>query len=179
VAGPQGRRRIPIDRFWRADGVRNHGLAAGDILVAVRIPKTPCGHRGAYGKLRDRGAIDYPLLGVAARLDVDGDGVVCHSDVVLTGLAATPRRVQQAGVLLRGTRPATPGFASQVAEVAEAAFCQCHPIENIAGDAAWRREMVRVYVRRTLARCDVSASGDCHEPTAPLVGPDLRLEHRR
>ena len=104
IASPHGRRQEPIDQFWTHDGIHNHRLDDGEILVSVRIPQTPAGHRGAYGKLRDRGAIDYPLLGVAVRLDVD-----------------------------------------------DAAFRQCHPLENIPGDAGWRREMVRVYVRRTLA----------------------------
>jgi 4-hydroxybenzoyl-CoA reductase subunit beta len=156
VAGRHGRRQVPIDRFWTSDGVRNHRLGDDEILVSIIIPKTPAGHRGAYGKLRDRGAIDYPLLGVAARLDLDGDGMVQQADLVLTALAAIPRRVTSADALLRGTRPGTPGFAGQMDEVADRAFRQCHPLENIAGDADWRREMIRVYVRRTL---EAAASG--------------------
>lgn len=150
IASLHGRRQVPIDQFWTPDGVRNHRLADGEILVSIKIPRRPAGHRGAYGKLRDRGAIDYPLLGVAARLDLGGDGMVQQSDLVLTALAATPRRIKSADALLQGTRPGTPAFVGQVDAVADAAFRQCHPLENIAGDAGWRREMVRVYVRRTL-----------------------------
>ena len=151
IASPHGRRQEPIDQFWTHDGIHNHRLDDGEILVSVRIPQTPAGHRGAYGKLRDRGAIDYPLLGVAVRLDVDDEGIVQRSDVVLTALAAAPRRIASAGALLKGTRPGTSSFETQVDGVADAAFRQCHPLENIPGDAGWRREMVRVYVRRTLA----------------------------
>lgn len=156
IVSRQGRRLEPVNQFWTADGVRNHHLADGEILVAIRIPQTPAGHRGAYGKLRDRGAIDYPLLGVAARLDLGGDGTVQRSDLVLTALAASPRRVKSADTLLKGTRPGTSGFAEQANAVADAAYGQCHPLENIPGDAGWRREMVRVYVRRTL---DAAAAG--------------------
>jgi len=161
IAGQRGRRQVPIEQFWTSDGVRHHRLADGEILVAVRIPKTPAGHRGAYGKLRDRGAIDYPLLGVAVRLDLGRDGTVERSDVVVTALAAAPRRVTSAEALLRGTRTGTPAFAGQVDAVADAAFRQCHPLENIAGDAGWRREMVRVYVRRTLEAA-AAGSGPVH-----------------
>ncbi|MCX6544380.1 MAG: FAD binding domain-containing protein [Acidobacteria bacterium] len=151
VAGQAGgRRRVSIERFWTVDGARNHCLGDDEILVSVRIPKTPAGHRGAYGKLRDRGAIDYPLLGVAVRLDLDGDGLVERSDVVVTALAAAPKRVTSADASLRGVWAGTAAFADQVDTVADAAFGQCHPIENIPGDAGWRREMIRVYVRRTL-----------------------------
>lgn len=150
IAGPHGRRRVPIDGFWIADGVRNHQLAGDEILVCIRIPSTPTGHRGAYGKLRDRGAIDYPLLGVAARLDLDDNGAVQKADLVLTALAAIPKRIDSVGSLLHGTRPGTPDFAAQIDAVADRAYRQSHPLENIPGDAVWRREMVRVYVRRTL-----------------------------
>lgn len=149
IAGPGGRRLVPIDDFWMTDGIRNHRLGRDEILVSIRIPKTPAGHRGAYGKLRDRGAIDYPLLGVAARLDLDDAGLVQRADLVLTALAAVPKRVASAGRQLVGTRPGTPDFATRIEAVADIAFREAHPIENIPGDADWRREMVRVYVRHT------------------------------
>ena len=34
--------------------------------------------------------------------------------------------------------------------IAQQAFKQCHPLENIIVDPDWRRAMVTVYVRRTL-----------------------------
>ncbi|MEI6666846.1 MAG: FAD binding domain-containing protein [Acidobacteriota bacterium] len=151
IAGVAGRREVALDQFWTSDGARHHHLAEGEILTAVRIPATGAGHRGAYGKLRDRGAIDFPLLGVAARLDVGTDGLIRRSDLVLTTLAAAPRRVSAAAALLAGGRPGTSEFHQRVIAAAEAAFRQCHPLENISGDTVWRRDMIRVYVGRTLA----------------------------
>src|SRR5262249_22725384 len=63
IEGPDGRRQISIDDFWLADGIFNKKLEHAEILVELRVPATPRGHRGAYGKLRDRGSIDFPLLG--------------------------------------------------------------------------------------------------------------------
>lgn len=150
IEGPAGRRMAEIDGFYVADGTRNHRLAPGEILVAVRIPPVPEGHRGAYGKLRERGSIDFPLLGVAARLDLDGGGVVERADLVLTALAARPARVKLAAQRLPGHRIGTAGFAAAVDEVASAAYRQCHTLANLPGDAWWRREVIPVYVRRTL-----------------------------
>jgi len=161
VAGPAGRRRIPINEFWTADGRRNHTLRAGELLTAVRIPPTRAGHRGAYGKLRDRGAIDYPLLGIAVRLDVDPAGIVSGADVVVTALAAAPRRVKAAAELLAGVPVPSAAFTDRAARVGDAAHQQCHPLENIPGDAGYRREMVRVYVRRTLEAA-ATGSGPVH-----------------
>jgi 4-hydroxybenzoyl-CoA reductase subunit beta len=150
IEGPAGRRTAEINSFYVADGTRNHRLAPGEILVAVRIPPVPEGHRGAYGKLRERGSIDFPLLGVAARLDLDDNGVVERADLVLTALAARPARVKLAAQRLPGHRVGTASFASAVGEVAGAAYRQCHTLANLPGDAWWRREVIPVYVRRTL-----------------------------
>ena len=150
IEGPEGRRSLPVDEFWVADGIWNKKLEPGEILVEARIPPTPAGHRGAYGKLRERGSIDFPLLGVAARIDLDAGGVVERADLVVTALAARPLRIQQAAAILAGAKTGTPGFEERISEAADQAYKRCHPLENIPGDADYRREMVPVLVRRTL-----------------------------
>jgi 4-hydroxybenzoyl-CoA reductase subunit beta len=161
IEGPDGRRTVPIDEFFVADGIYNKKLDVGELLVEVRVPPTPPGHRGAYGKLRDRGSIDFPLLGVAVRLDLDDDGVVGDADIVLTALQARPLRIQRARAILRGSRPGEPGFDEAATDAAAQAHKQCHPLANIPGDAEYRREMVPVYVRRTLAAA-ATRSGPVH-----------------
>ena len=150
IVGPTGRRVVPIDDFWLADGIYNKRLEPGEILISIRIPPTGAGHRGAYGKLRERGSIDFPLLGVAARLELDAQGVISDADLVLTALAARPVRIKKPAELLRGVRVATPEFEAVLVQCGEAAHKQCHPVANIPGDHDWRREMIPVYVRRTL-----------------------------
>jgi 4-hydroxybenzoyl-CoA reductase subunit beta len=150
IEGATGRRTVPIDEFWISDGIVNRRLAAGEILVSIRVPPTPPGHRGAYGKLRERGSIDFPLLGVACRLDVGDDDRVEHGDVVLTALAARPKRIRGAASRLAGARLGTEAFRRAVEEVAVLAYRQCHTLANVPGDEEWRREMIPVYVRRTL-----------------------------
>ncbi|MFN0243845.1 MAG: FAD binding domain-containing protein [Planctomycetota bacterium] len=150
IEGPRGRRIVPIDDFWLADGVYNKRLEPGEILARIALPPTAAGHRGAYGKLRDRGSIDFPLLGVAVRIDVDAHQAVTSADVVLTALQARPLRIKRASETLAGTIVGSREFESAVVEVAAQAFKQCHPMPNIPGDADYRREMVPVYVRRTL-----------------------------
>ena len=150
IEGPAGRRMAEINGFYVADGTRNHRLASGEILVAVHIPPVPAGHRGAYGKLRERGSIDFPLLGVAVRLDLAEGGIVERADLVLTALAARPTRVKVAAEMLPGRRIGTADFTTTVGRVADAAYRQCHTLANLPGDAWWRREVIPVYVRRTL-----------------------------
>lgn len=160
IEGASGGRVVPVEDFWIADGVLNRRLVPGEILVSIRIPAAPPGHRGAYGKLRERGSIDFPLLGVAARIDLDAEGMVERADLVLTALAAKPRRVAEAAKL-RGLRPGTPEFDRAVLDVAELARRRCRTLTNLPGDAVWRQDMIPVYVKRTL-HAAIAGGGPVH-----------------
>jgi 4-hydroxybenzoyl-CoA reductase subunit beta len=150
IAGPRGRRTVPIDSFWLADGIRNRALEPGELLVEVRVPRQAEGHRGAYGKLRERGSIDFPLFGCAVRLDLDGAGRVADADLCSVALAARPVRVRGVAAELAGVQPGEAAFDEAVERVAGLAERQCRPLENVPGEVEWRQAMVPVYARRTL-----------------------------
>ena len=160
-ANAPSKREVAIDDFWTADGIYNKKLEQGELLTAVRVPPTGLEHRGAYGKLRDRGSIDFPLLGVAVRLELDGQGAVESADLVLTALAAKPKRIKQATEVLAGSVPGEASFDEALESLAQLAYRQCKPMPNIPGDHDYRREMVPVYVRRTL-RAAADGSGPVH-----------------
>jgi len=63
TVGPQGEREFPLEELYTGRGERPLGLAPGEILVEILLPRGRT--KGGYEKLRVRGAIDYPLLGVA------------------------------------------------------------------------------------------------------------------
>jgi len=161
LASPEGEREVPIDEFYNSDGIVNRDVREGELLVAVRIPAPAEGHHGAYGKLRTRGSIDFPLLGVAARVDLEPNGTVSSADLVLTALQARPLRVRKAAELLEGTTPSDADFDETIQSVAAAALKQCHPLANIPGDHEYRHEMVPVYVSRTL-RAAIQRTGPVH-----------------
>jgi 4-hydroxybenzoyl-CoA reductase subunit beta len=158
----RGRQVLPVAELYKSDGAFNKKVSGDQLLVEVRLPETGAGHRGAYGKLRDRGAIDYPLLGLAVRVDLDGSGAVATADAVVVALQARPVRLRRVDELLRGTRPGSEAFDRAVDQAAEAAYQQCHPLPNIPGDHEYRREMVPVYLRRTL-RAAVAGEGPVHQ----------------
>ncbi len=160
-AGPDGRREITVDDLWHNDGIWNKKVGADELLTEVRIPRQAPGHRGAYGKLRDRGSIDFPLLGLAVRLDLDDAGAVADADLVAVALQARPARVRGIAELLQGTRPGEPAFDEAVELTAAAAYKQCRPLDNVPGDSDYRREMVPVYARQTL-RAAVEGTGPVH-----------------
>lgn len=163
VASKRGVRTVPIDEFWRSDGIYNKKLSPNELLVAVRIPPTPAGltHHGAYGKLRQRGSIDFPLLGVACRLDVDAGDKIVDADLVITALAAKPARMRPTQECLVGLPRTGPEFESAVRDLAQRCHKHCNPLTNIPGDAEYRKAMVPVYVRRTLLAA-ADAAGPVH-----------------
>ncbi len=151
ILGPRGARTLKAADFYTADGVKNTVLEPGEIVVRVAVPVI-AGRRSAFEKLRRRGAIDFPLLSVAARVDVDA-GAVTAADVVVSALGARPRRLRAAAKIGAGT-PA----AKIASTLAEAAFAECKPLTNLDEDAEWRRSMVRVLVKKAVERV-VSAAG--------------------
>ncbi len=68
------RRRVKVADFYREDGRAHLAFEADEILVCVHLPPDPL--RSAYAKARVRGAIDFPLAGVAVALALDGKKVM-------------------------------------------------------------------------------------------------------
>ena len=159
--GEGGAQEVPIADLYSPDGIWNKSVEQRDLLVEVRVPVVGAGHRGAYGKLRERGSIDFPLFGCAVRLELDEAGTISDADVCAVALVARPTRVKKVAAELVGTKPGTAAFEEAVERVAQLAFKQCRPMDNVPGDADYRREMVPVYVRRTLMAA-AEASGPVH-----------------
>ncbi len=146
-------RPVPVDALFKADGAYNKKTALHELLTAIEIPATPTGHRGTYQKLRLRDSIDFPQLGVAARLDLDEAGTISHADVVLIALAARPVRVKKAPEQLVGQKPGTPEFEAALEHLADLTERSCRPLPNIPGDETWRSKMVPVYLKKAVRAC--------------------------
>lgn len=88
VAGPGGRRRIPLAELYVEDGRAHLNLGDDDVIVAVHLP--PAGTlRSAYRKIRVRDAIDYPLAGVAVAMSLNGKTIE-RLRIALTGTNSRP-----------------------------------------------------------------------------------------
>ena len=146
LLGKAGERRVRAVDFYTADGIRNTVREPGEIVVSAAIPVL-AGRRSAFEKLRKRGAIDFPLLSIAARVDRDPDGGIVAVDVVVSALGARPRRVRAAAKIAPGTAEA--GLAEALAK---GAFAECKPLTNLDEEAEWRREMVPVLVKKAVCR---------------------------
>lgn len=93
IAGPGGRRTQPLTELYADDGMVHLRLAEDEILTAVVLPDA-AGWRAGYAKSRVRGAIDFPLAGVAIALRLDP--AIADIRVALTGTNSCP-------ILIAGT----------------------------------------------------------------------------
>ena len=100
----QGERRLKLEDLYRDDGIDYSTKANDEVLKGLIIPKAALGRRNVYLKLRRRGSFDFPILGVAATMDVDEQGECRHATVVLTAVASAPKVVSEASTLLQGKK---------------------------------------------------------------------------
>src|SRR5439155_183547 len=116
-----------------------------DGLLGVRVPPPPKGARSGYSKFTARSAEDKALVGVAALIVLDG-GRCTEARIGLGGVAPTPVRARRAEATLRGEVLSN----AAVRAAAEAAAAEAEPLSDLMGSADYRREMIRVWVRRLL-----------------------------
>jgi carbon-monoxide dehydrogenase medium subunit len=142
VVGPAGERTLPLDQLYA--GYLETTLQHGELIAEVKIPAQGA-RRAAYLKCTTRSADDWPALGVAVSFEADGT-VVRDARVVIGAATDTPARLGNAEKTLRGAR-ADDGVLRRAGEAAAA---QAAVIGDQHGTAAYKRELVRVYVARAV-----------------------------
>jgi 4-hydroxybenzoyl-CoA reductase subunit beta len=153
IATPSGTRRMPLDELYRDDGASHLTLAAGEFISAVRVALPGQPWRSGYRKARARGAMDFPLAGVAAVLALR-DGVVVQIGVALSGTNSRP-------IVLRGLD----GWIGQRIDDARLPALgklvqqQVSPMRSTATPSNYRRQVAAVLAQR-LVRELAGSSGE-------------------
>ncbi|MCI4365583.1 MAG: FAD binding domain-containing protein [Thermoplasmata archaeon] len=155
VAGPDGRRRMPLHELYDlgGDGIRRTHLAPGELVVAVHLPEASRGRPGTYLKLRVRPSYDFPELGVAASGVFEGRRVRSLR-LAVGGADPYPRRFDALTDSLVDTELTDERLQEFSARVERAV----RPVHNTFLLPDYRRRMVSVYVRRALTRLRESAA---------------------
>jgi 4-hydroxybenzoyl-CoA reductase subunit beta len=145
LTGPDGERTLPVAALYHDDGMAYLAKRPEEILTAILLPPVD-GLRSTYWKLRRRGAFDFPILGVAASLRLDGDGTCTEARIVLGAVASHPVQAAAAEVVLLGRRLTS----DLIEEAAMAAYQPAKPLDNTDLTLAYRKRMARVFVSRAL-----------------------------
>jgi aerobic carbon-monoxide dehydrogenase medium subunit len=137
-----GERMIPVDGFFQ--GPFTTTLRADEVVTAIRIP-VPTGHAaGSYHKL-ERKVGDFATVAVSVQIELDGRKVK-SAGIGLTSVGATNIKAKQAEKALVGLELKD----DVIAEAARLAAGAAEPKDDIRGTAAYKKDVVRVFVQRGL-----------------------------
>src|ERR1700722_2185211 len=141
--GPGGRRAIPLAGF--VTGPFQNVLEHDEIAVEAVVPAARGARSGGYLKL-ERRVGDFATVGVAVAIETSGTTVV-RAGIALTGVGGSTIGATEAAQALTG-KPLT---ADGIAEAAALAAAAAQPRTNHRGTAEYKRQLVRVFVKRILA----------------------------
>jgi CO/xanthine dehydrogenase FAD-binding subunit len=153
VRGPGGARRVPAAQFYT--GLFTTALSPDELLVAVEIPRRPEGSGSAFLEVSRRHG-DFALAGVAVEIATAGDGRCSHVRLALLSVGDGPVLATSAMRVLSGTVPDDRAL-DEAARVA--ADSDIDPPGDIHASPAYRRQLVRVLVRRALSSALARAAG--------------------
>jgi carbon-monoxide dehydrogenase medium subunit len=152
VRGPKGVRTLPARGFYQDSFVT--ALAPNEILTEIRVPKPGPGTGSAYSKM-ERKVGDFATAGVAVRLNLDGSGTIQKAGIGLTNVGSTAIYASAASDFLKGKT----GSDADLAKSAELARDASSPTADNRGPVDFKKDMVRVWTRRTLRRALDRAKG--------------------
>ena len=142
----RGERTISAAQMYNHDGIEYLQKRPDEIVTRVDLPAIN-GDRTAFRKLRRRGSIDFPILNVAAWIRPSKKGrVVEAARIAIGGIASAPFLCEAAANSMIGREL----NSDSIHEAAASARLESRPLDNTDLDFSWRRQMVEVWVRRTL-----------------------------
>lgn len=149
VVGPEGTRELPVQDLYA--GYYETTLARDELIAEVIVPAMR-ERSAAYIKVTTRTADDWPALGIAVSLGVHHGTL---RDVKIVASAATEKvtRLKAAEKLLENAAVSEP----LLRQAGEAAAGEVAVMADAHGSASYKRELLRVTVRRAVQQALTSS----------------------
>ncbi len=150
-AGPSGIRVIPLAGLFTGDG-KFPSLCShepGLILVSVNVPKAAAGGKSGgkslYRKIRRRGSVDFPLVGLGVWVSLDGE--VCReARLAATGVGTAPVELRRTAALLTGRKVTT----ELTLKAGQEAASEIKPIRTGQTQPSYQKRVLAVAVTEAL-----------------------------
>jgi carbon-monoxide dehydrogenase medium subunit len=142
--GPGGERVVEASAFFV--DLLETALEPHEVLTEVRVPIPGAGSGSAYAKFPNP-ASHYAVVGVAARIDIEG-GAVREARIAVTGAADVAYRSTAAEERLQGSN----GDATAIAEAAGLAVDGQEMLDDLSASAVYRAHLVSVHAQRAMER---------------------------
>jgi carbon-monoxide dehydrogenase medium subunit len=150
IASAKGRRTVAASDFFVFH--MTTAIEADEMILAVEFDDLPPRTFTAFCEFAPRKG-DFCLAGAAAVVTLADDGTVACSRVVATGVAPTPLRLEAVEDVLAGSVL----DERTLAAAQRAAHRAVEPTGDVHADAAYRRQLASVMVRRALG--ETAAAG--------------------
>jgi 4-hydroxybenzoyl-CoA reductase subunit beta len=146
-----GERIIPLENFFIDDGMHHTDLRPGELLTEVILPRSAEGQRGTYLKYRKRGAVDFPIVGVAATIS-EQTGIHPLVRIAVTGAGSLPFLIAIPPEIISENKLTS----EMIVQLAEVARKQAKPVSHMEVSPHHRKQLVGVLVRDALEKLLVS-----------------------
>jgi carbon-monoxide dehydrogenase medium subunit len=120
-------------------------IAEDELLTEVRFPAAPAKSGFGFRELCLRHG-DFAVVAAAAHVTLDGQGRCAEARAAVSGAGPSALRLPGAEAALRGGD----GSPENLDDASESVPAEVHPIPDLKGSEAYRREMAKVFVRRAL-----------------------------
>lgn len=145
IVSSSGERIVALEQFFTGPG--RTVLGNDEVVTEIGVPNMEPGTGVTYYKHSLRRAMDLAIVGVAAKLCLEQNyGICSDARVVLGAVSPIVMRAVKAEDVLVGKEI----NIDLIEEAARAAAGECRPISDVRGSAEYRREMVRVFTKRSL-----------------------------
>jgi carbon-monoxide dehydrogenase medium subunit len=142
TASVRGKRNMAVEDFTL--DYFETALEPGELLTEIQIPAVPPHTGTAYTKFNIIES-DLATVGVAVSVTLgSGDGICQNARIALGAAAPTPMRAKQAEAVLKGKKITD----SLLQEAGEIASSEAEPISDIQASENYRRELVKVLIKR-------------------------------
>jgi aerobic carbon-monoxide dehydrogenase medium subunit len=142
VVGRNGAREIAVQDLYT--GYYETVLGKDELIAYVTVPPLNGAH-AAYIKCTSRSADDWPALGLAVRWDLDRRAIR-NPCVIVSAATEKVTRLKQTEKILDGST----GDEKVARHAAEAATEEVTFLSDAHGSAAYKKELLRVYLMRAV-----------------------------
>ncbi|WP_158736893.1 xanthine dehydrogenase family protein subunit M [Alteribacillus sp. YIM 98480] len=143
IESAKGDRWLDLKEFFK--GYYETAIEPDEILTEIMIPKQAEGIVGTYIKYTTLSNDDWPTVGVAAFLKKT-DGIAGDSRIVISAATDIPTQLFDVQHIIDGNQL----DKTTIQKAAEKAFEVAEPLEDLRGSVWYKKEMVKVHVRKAL-----------------------------
>ncbi|MGF6753516.1 FAD binding domain-containing protein [Paraburkholderia sp. GAS42] len=151
LSGPQGERTVPMEQL--CTGYYETVLARNELISEVIVPPQ-AGRPAAYMKVTTRAAHDWPALGVAVVLDMQGPRIR-NASVIVGAATDKPTRLTKTEALLRDALPDEITLRRAGEEGAQ----ELDIVGDPHGSASYKKQLLRVYLGRAVRSALAATAG--------------------